>query len=494
MFAFLRTSKNTSVPPLLFHNTLSGELEEFQPLKAGEVKMYNCGPTVYGTQHIGNMSAAVFADVLRRTLEAWNYRVTQVINITDFGHLSSDADEGDDKMTIGLRAAGMEISLANMRVLAEQYTEEYFADLDALGVDRSKITFPRASDYIPQQISLIEALEQKGYAYRTSDGVYFDVSRFKNYGKLGNIDLAGQRVGARVEAHSEKRGPYDFILWKSDDKLGWESPWGLGFPGWHIECTAMIFTILGKQIDIHTGGVEHIPVHHNNEIAQAEAATGKQFAKFWLHRDHITIEGKKISKSLGNTIYVHNIVDRGINPRSLRYWFLTAHYRTQANFTWDALAAAETALTRLQRMYLELKTTPPSIAPNAREDAAADFKQAFLTAVGNDLDTPAAIALVWDLVKDQSVSNTEKLEGLIFADAILGLGLSEVRANKKIVVTPNVPLPENVPDEIRSSVLGRIESRKNKNFSKADQYRAEIESKGFTVKDNPDGSSEIIED
>jgi cysteinyl-tRNA synthetase len=202
MFAFLKP-KNTDRPKLRFHNTLTGSLEEFVPLKRGEVKMYNCGPTVYGTQHIGNMSAAVFADVLRRTLEAWDYRVKQVINITDFGHLSSDADEGDDKMTIGLKREGMQLTLENMRTLATKYMEEYFADLDQLGVDRSKITFPRASDYIPQQISLIKALEEKGYAYKTSDGVYFDVSRFKEYGKLGNIDLEGQRAGARVEANPE---------------------------------------------------------------------------------------------------------------------------------------------------------------------------------------------------------------------------------------------------------------------------------------------------
>ncbi len=482
MFAFLKT-KSTGLPPLKFHNTLSGVVEEFVSLKKGEVKMYNCGPTVYGTQHIGNMSAAVFADVLRRTLEAWDYSVKQVINITDFGHLSSDADEGDDKMTIGLRAAGMDISLANMRVLAERYTEEYFVDLDHLGIDRTKITFPRASDYIPQQISLIESLEEKGYAYKTSDGVYFDVSRFHNYGKLGNINLEGLREGARVKENSEKRGPFDFILWKSDDTLGWESPWGLGFPGWHIECTAMIFTILGKQIDLHTGGVEHIPVHHNNEIAQAEAATGKQFSKFWLHRDHITIDGKKISKSLGNTIYIHNIIDRGMNPLSLRYWFLTAHYRTQANFTWDALAAAETALTRLQRVYLELKAAPRSITPNARESAARDFKQAFLGAMGSDLDTPAAIALVWDMVKDQEISTSDKLEALTLADTILGLGLSEERAAAKLKVL----VQKDLPKKVQKFVEEREEARKTKNFAKSDELRNQLEALGYSVKDTPEG-------
>ncbi len=481
MFGFLKT-KNAGLPPLYFHNTLSGKLEEFVPLRRTEVKMYNCGPTVYGTQHIGNMGAAVFADVLRRTLEAWDYQVKQVVNITDFGHLSSDADEGDDKMTIGLKREGMKLTLQNMHTLATKYMEEYFADLDQLSVDRSKITFPRASDYIPQQISLIKALEEKSYAYKTSDGVYFDVSRFHDYGKLGNIDLEGQRAGARVEAHPEKRGPFDFILWKSDEKLGWESPWGLGFPGWHIECTAMIFTILGKQIDIHTGGIEHIPVHHNNEIAQAEATTGKQFSKFWLHRDHITIDGKKISKSLGNTIFVHNIIDRGINPLALRYWFLTAHYRTQANFTWDALTAAETALTRLQRTYLELKTNSDSRSGNITS-SPSEFRTGFLSAMGNDLDTPAAIARIWDLIKDQNISNQEKLEALTFADTILGLGLGDERTATKLKVLEQNELPK----EVQTLVEAREAARKAKDFAKSDELRNQLETLGYSVKDTSEG-------
>ena len=455
------------MPPLKFHNTLKGEFELFEPLNPREVKMYNCGPTVYGTQHIGNMSAAVFADTIRRALVAWGYQVKQVINITDFGHLTSDADEGEDKMSVGLRAVGLDPTLENMRTLATKYMEEYFADLDLLGIDRSKILFPRASDYIAEQISLIQTLEEKGYAYQTSEGVYFDVSRFPNYGRLGNINLAGLREGARVEANKEKRGPLDFILWKSDAKIGWESPWGRGFPGWHIECTAMIFTLLGKQIDIHTGGVEHIPVHHNNEIAQAEAASGKKpFAKYWMHREHITIEGKKISKSLGNTIYLHNIVDRGYNPRSLRYWFLTAHYRSQANFTWDALEGADTALKRLERRYLE--------AQNDTENET--FMQRFYAAIGDDLNTPQALALVWENIGTLGKKTLQKV------DAVLGLGLSDARPTHTLTVRH-----DDLPDQVRELLTKREEARQNKDFALADDLRQHILDLGFEITDGPEG-------
>ena len=475
MLEFLKSKPDASLPPLRFHNTLSNELEDFSPIN-GEVKMYNCGPTVYGTQHIGNMRAAVFADTIRRALVAWDYPVKQVINITDFGHLTSDADEGDDKMTVGLKASGMEPTLENMRTLATKYMYEYFDDIEQLGLPLKKIQFPRASDYVGEQIQLIKTLEEKGYAYQTSSGVYYDVSRFGDYGKLGNINLSGLKEGARVQENSEKKGPLDFILWKSDSKLGWESPWGLGFPGWHIECTAMIFKLLGKQIDIHTGGIEHIPVHHNNEIAQAEAASGKHpFVKYWLHNDHITIEGKKISKSLGNTVYLHNIVDKGLSSRSLRYWFLTAHYRSGANFTWDAVGAADTALARLNRTYLEM--TADKIEPTSD----AEFENEFYSAIGDDLDTPRAIASLWDYLKTDA-SSGQKYAALTLADNVLGLGLSQARETAKLVVKHG-----DLPEEIQALVTEREIARKEKDFQKADDLRAELEKKGYDIKDTPEG-------
>lgn len=465
----------STLPPLKLHNTLSGTAEVFVPLSKYEVKMYNCGPTVYGTQHIGNMRAAVFADTLRRVLLAWGYNVKQAINITDFGHLASDADEGEDKMTTGLKREGMELTLENMRTLATKYMEEYFVDIETLGVDRTKIIFPRASDYIQEQIALIQTLEQKGYAYQTKNGVYFDTAKFAQYGKLGGINLAGQQEGARVEQNKEKRNPIDFVLWKSDGTLGWESPWGLGFPGWHIECTAMIFTLLGKQIDIHTGGIEHIPVHHNNELAQAEAASGKRFVQYWLHNDHITIEGKKISKSLGNTVYLHNILDKGFSARALRYWFLTAHYRSTANFTWDALDGANTALARLKRAYIEL---PQGGNPDEQ------YLQDFYAALADDLDTPKALVLVWALLKDKAIEPQTKRATILAMDRVLCLGLVDTKPPHKLTITQG-----DLPSQAQTLLAQREEARTQKDFTQADALRAELHELGYEVADTPQGQT-----
>ena len=471
-------------PPLYFHNTLTGSKERFEPLKAGFVKMYNCGPTVYGPQHIGNMRAAIFSDLLRRVLSSWGFEVKQVINITDFGHLSG-GDVGDDntedKMTQGLKREGMPLTLESMHELAERYTREYFADIDQLGLDRNKITFPRASEYIPEQIALIQTLVEKAFAYETPEGVYYDVSRFFAYGRLGNINLSGLKEGARVQENSHKRGPFDFILWKRDDTLGWESPWGLGFPGWHIECTAMIFKLLGRQIDIHTGGIEHIPVHHNNEIAQAEAASGKKFVNYWLHYDHITIEGKKISKSLGNTIYLHNIVDRNYSARALRLWILSGHYRSPMNFTWDAIEGANTALLKLSRFYFEELGRKTSWDTAALPDAK--FISDFTAAIADDLNTAGAIARMWELIKDDTVSPAAKRVSLAFADRILGLGFTEAGAAKKIAVLET----NDLPDEVQSLLTQRSAARDAKDFAKSDELRAKIEELGFVVKDSAEG-------
>ncbi|HEV8666832.1 MAG TPA: cysteine--tRNA ligase [Candidatus Paceibacterota bacterium] len=484
--------------PLYLHNTLSGKLELFESLN-GTVRMYNCGPTPYDEQHIGNLFPPVVANVLRRTLELAGYPVNQVTNITDFGHLTSDGDEGDDKMTQGLKREGMSMTMENMRKLAEKYAEIFFTDIAELGIDASKITFPRASDYIPEQIALIKALEEKSYAYKTSDGVYFDTAKFAGYGKLGRIPISALKEGARVEANSEKKNPADFALWKFDTKkdsensLGWDSPWGKGFPGWHIECTAMIFTLLGRQIDIHTGGIEHIPVHHNNEIAQAEAVTGKQFVRYWLHNDHITIEGKKISKSLGNTVYLHNITDRGLNARALRYWFLTGHYRTPMNFTWDALDGANTALKRLQRAFLEM--------PAKGGAANQKFLDEFYGFILQDLDTPKALARVWDLMKDESVSPADKRASLIEADKILGLGINEYKVPKRlqINVQDTIKLTDNLtisitsefPAEVRRLMVEREKARSKKDFQKSNEIRDKILELGYEIEDGPGGGTLI---
>ena len=469
LFSFF--NKKPAMPVLRLRNTLSGELENFEPIN-GAVRMYNCGPTVYDRQHIGNLRGAVLANTLKRTLEAWGHKVSHVSNITDVGHLVSDADEGEDKMEAAAKKIGK-----HTQEIAEEITQLYFADLDMLGIDRSAMRFPRASQYIAEQVSLVKTLLQKGYAYQISDGVYFDTSKSPGYGKLGGISVSGQQAGARVEENKEKKNPHDFALWKlskKDEKREqeWQSPWGTGFPGWHLECTAMIFKLLGKQIDIHIGGEDLVPIHHNNEIAQAEAITGKQFVRYWLHNAFITIEGKKVSKSLGNTIYLTQLADRGISPRALRYLYLTAHYRTPMNFTWEAAEAANTALNRLTKFYYESK--------NSRSDLLdKDFLKEFYAAIANDLDTPKALALVWENIK------TLNRATLAEADKILGLGLAEVRPSQKIAVK------KEIPAEVQKWVAEREAARAAKDFARSDALRAQIEAAGFEVKDTPEGPSLI---
>ena len=441
------------------HNTLTNKKEKFESLEKGAVKMYNCGPTVYGRQHIGNLSMFVFADILRRTLEYSGLKVKQVINFTDFGHLSGDndgqADEGEDRMSKGLKREGFALTLENMRKLAEKYANIFLSDLKLLNIDPEKIIFPYASDYIEEQINLIKILEEKGFAYSGEQGVYFDTKKFPNYGKLGNINLEGLEEGARV-SKTEKRNPTDFILWKSDKKLGWESPWGLGFPGWHIECSAMIIKILGEQIDIHTGGIEHIGVHHNNEIAQSEAATGTSpFSKFWLHREHIKIDDMKISKSEGTAFYMDDLLKHKIHPLSFRYWLLTSHYKTPANFTWEGVLGAQNAYEKILSSFKEL----PEESGNDGEIVSG-----FEEAISDDLNTPKVMALLQDAKSKYAISKI---------DSVLGLKIETL--SKEIF--------ENIPDEILELKKERDEARSRKDWQRSDELRVEIEKEGYILED-----------
>lgn len=457
LFRLFQTQRVALKPPLKFSNTLTRKVEVFEPARK-TVKMYNCGPTVYDYVHIGNLRSYIFADTIRRTLLAWEYKVDQVINITDFGHLVSDADEGEDKMSKGLRREGLDVSMENMRTLAERYTEAFVHDIEAVGVETTSIRFPRASDYIAEQIALIEQLDKKGFVYALPSGVYFDTAKFPDYGKLGNLDLAHQQAGARVDA-SGKRNPQDFVLWKPDQHLGWNSPYGKGFPGWHIECTAMIFKLLGEQIDIHTGGIDHIPVHHNNEIAQAEAASGKvPFVRHWMHHAFITVDENRIGKSQGNAILLQDVVERGINPLALRYLYLTAHYRSPMNFTFEALESADQALKRLQRTYLAM--------PEGEANEA--FLKDFYAAIANDLDTPKVLALLWSNIDKLNKKTLDKV------DAIIGFGLHTIKK-------------EAIPAEVKKLTDEREEARKDKDFARSDDIRKQIESAGYTVKDTGTG-------
>ncbi|MBI2086585.1 MAG: cysteine--tRNA ligase [Candidatus Zambryskibacteria bacterium] len=447
------------------HNTLSGKLEEFSPIEPNRVKMYHCGPTVYGTQHIGNLSMFVFTDILRRTLEYSGFQTKQVINITDFGHLTSDADEGEDKMTKGLKREGLEMTLDNMLTLGRKYAGVFLEDISRLNVKTEGTFFPYASEYVPQQIEMIKILESKGFTYKTSDGIYFDISKCREYGKLGGLS---QDLQARIAPNPEKKNQRDFNLWKFNPKLGWKSPWGEGFPGWHIECSTMIINLLGEQIDIHTGGIEHIPVHHNNEIAQSEAATGKEpFARYWLHRAHLQLGGEKIAKSEGNVVYLSEIIEKGFSPLAFRYFLLNSTYRTSTNFTWEALEAAQNA-------YKKLKE-----AMTGKQDLGIidqKYKKQFIEKIEDDLNTPEALAVVWKLVKDESVSSADKHSTLLDFDKVLGLNLEQ-----------NEFETGEIPEEVSKLLSEREEARASGDYQKSDKLREEIKKLDFIVEDTPSG-------
>lgn len=453
-------------------NTLSGKKELFVPLKPGQVLLYSCGPTVYGPAHIGNLRAYVFSDTLARTLLAAGYRVRRVINITDVGHLVADADQGKDKMTLAA-----EREHTSPQAIAERYTKQFIDDLDELGIDTSEITFPHATDYIREQIALAETLEQKGFAYRTHDGLYFDTSRFPGYGKLGNLAGAELVAGARIAVGSEKRHASDFALWRSakpGDLQQWDSPWGTGNPGWHIECSAMSRALLGQEIDIHTGGEDHIQIHHNNEIAQSEAASGRTFVHYWMHNAFLTVNNDKISKSLRNDVYLSDITAQGTHPLALRYFFLQAHYRTPLSFSWDALSAANGALERLWRISLEIADE------SDRKSAPSEARERFLAALRDDLSTPQALGIIWESLRSEEYAPEEKWGLLLDADQHLALSLTN----------PPVAPPldqEMLPAELRTLISEREKARTDRNFQEADRLRGEIENRGYRVEDGPKG-------
>ena len=458
------------------HNSETKKLEIFEPVKNPRVTIYTCGPTVYDHVHIGNLRSFIFADVLKRVLTKNGYVVEHTVNFTDFGHLSSDGDTGEDKMTKGLKREGLPITLDSMRQLSSKYIESFQDDFDDLRM-AEPTTWARASDYVRKQISLIRALDDKGYTYETSDGVYFDISKFPAYGRLGNININKLKSGARVEVNSEKRHPADFAVWKKSD-LGWDSRWERGFPGWHIECSAMALATLGKQIDIHTGGEDLLSTHHNAEIAQSEAVTGKQYVKYWLHSAFITIDNTKISKSLGNGITLRHLSDRGFSADDYRYWLLTSHYRTPINFSWEALKAAKQALFRLKRhMYEDFKRTVA--VPNQT------YLDAFNDHLASDLDTASAIAVLWEVIKDPILDDKTKAGTLVAMDEVLQIGLSEPLAEgtKQLgVVSLN-----DLPDSIQALIDQREAARIARNWSEADRLREALQLKGYAVEDSQNG-------
>jgi cysteinyl-tRNA synthetase len=484
MFSQLFNSdQNTHLRDITLFNTESGEPEIFKSIDNKEVKLYSCGPTVYDYTHIGNLRAFVSSDILKRVLIRNGYLVKHTINFTDFGHLTDDGDAGEDKMMKGLKREGLPVTLDAMRELSDRYIKTFQEDIEDLRI-LPPTTWARASEYIKKQISLIKTLDEKGFTYETSDGLYFDISKFPSYGRLGNIDLTKLKSGARVEVNSEKKHPADFAVWKKGE-LGWDSRWGKGFPGWHIECSAMAMDTLGKRVDIHTGGEDLAGTHHNAEIAQSEAATGKTFVNYWIHNAFITIDSTKISKSLGNTITMHHLHDKGFSGDDYRYWLLTAHYRTPANFSWEALAAAKQALFRLKRYVYEefkQKTTTPS----------SKYLERFDTHLANDLDTPNAIATLWDMLKDDTLDNKTKCGTLMSMDEVLDIGLSDnlyegVRSLGVVAV-------DELPVKIKTLVDEREAARIARNWEMADAIRDKLKLEGYELEDTAHGPKVTRED
>lgn len=449
---------------LRLFNSLTRTIEPFGPLHQNAVGMYSCGPTVYNRIHIGNLRAYIVSDILHRILVHSGFNLTHVMNITDVGHLTDDADSGDDKMERAARQ-GKESAYE----IAARYTELFLQDIAKLNILQPDV-LPKATEHIPEQIRLIERLEEGGHTYQTSDGVYFDTSTFPEYGRLANLNNQQLQEGARVEKNAEKRNPTDFALWKFSPKTGekrqmeWPSPWGVGFPGWHIECSAMAMKYLGESFDIHTGGIDHIPIHHTNEIAQSEAATGKPFARFWVHNEFLRINDAKMAKSAGNFVSLDELAARNISPIAYRYFAMNTHYRKPLAFSWEALSAAQAALDTLIATVRGWKAGPSGLP---------DFEERFLNAVHDDMNIPKALGIMWEMIKSHNDPGSKR-RALNSMDAILGLGLTDLD-------------PFEIPAEILELAKQRELARKNNDFVQADELREQILAKGFSVEDTKEG-------
>lgn len=452
------------------YNTLTRSIELFSPLHDKKVALYACGLTIYSQPHIGNWVAYINWDILVRTLRASGYNVTHVQNITDVGHLTSDEDAGEDKMLKGALREG-----TTAWKVAEKYmTIADHEAFDLLGLTRPT-HMPRATDYIQQQIDFVKQLEAKGYTYTIKDGVYFDTSKLTNYGALARLDIDGLEFGARV-ADTGKKNPTDFAVWKFSDPtenrdMEWDSPWGVGFPGWHLECSVMARELLGDQIDIHTGGIDHIPVHHTNEIAQTEAITGKQFSQFWIHANHLKVDGTKISKSLGNGYTLQNLIDKGYDLRAFKLLVLSKHYRTEGNFTWDILAASQN---RLHNWLATADLVWQDASGESEPEISADeFKDQLLNHLQNDLNTPMALAYIDDVFDAHNIAGQLLSEFLAVINELLGINLLNGKTD--------------ISKEQKTMLSSRQKARLAKDWPQSDSLRDELLEQGITVQDTPHG-------
>ncbi len=452
---------------LKLYNTLTKKKDVFQPLIGNEVRMYSCGPTVYKDATIGNMRTYIFTDVLRRVLKYNGYTLKHAMNITDVGHLVSDADEGEDKMIKSAKEQGKD-----PLEIAKFYTERFLNDLRALNIDMPEIIC-KATDHIEDMIEFVKGLVERGYAYETSTAIYFDVAKLDKYGILSGIDLNEQKAGARVELDKEKKNAYDFALWiKAPDNhlMKWESPWGLCYPGWHIECSAMGKKYLGDEFDIHTGGIDLIPTHHENEIAQSKGLTGKIPARFWIHGEYLLINGGKMSKSLNNVYLLNDIIDKGYNPLAYRIFCFSASYRNKLNFTWEAIDASNKSLIKLKEAYKKHLEGNEDVS----DEIINEFENSFHRAINDDLNMPQAISIVWEVAKYNKKSK-KMAELLLKFDKILGIKIDKMEENKEVI-------PKEVLELVKQRKIARI----NKNWELSDTLRHQIEEYGYKVKDLKD--------
>ncbi|MFA5013063.1 MAG: cysteine--tRNA ligase [Candidatus Paceibacterota bacterium] len=458
---------------LKLYNTLTRKIEEFKPLNDNKVGLYACGPTVYWYAHAGNLKTYIFEDILKRVLRYNGLDVKHVMNITDVGHLTSDSDEGEDKLEKGAAREHKTVW-----EIARFYTDAFKKDMKLLNIEEPDI-WVKATDTIPQQLELIKKLEEKGFTYSIDDGVYFDTGKLEKYGRLWT-GAERKELRGRIEENKQKKNPSDFALWKfspKDEKrqMEWDSPWGKGFPGWHTECVVMSVENLGIPFDIHCGGIDHISVHHTNEIAQAEAVYGELMANYWMHGDFLVSKDGKMSKSKGNIATIEDLQKQGINPLSYRYLCLTSHYRSKLTFSDESIQGAQNSLDNLYKKTVDLFANYSPVKNKSAE--AETYKQKFLDFINNDLDMPGALALAWDLVRDKNIIDSEKYELLLDFDKVFGLSIKEVSTNTKRSET------ETLPAEIMDKVKAREQFRKDKEWDKADEIRKELEQQGWVVED-----------
>jgi len=470
---------------LKIFNTLGRSIEQIEPISGDEIGIYSCGPTVYDYAHIGNLRKYVFDDLLVRTLENFGYHVKHVMNITDVGHLTDDADDGEDKIEKGAKREGK-----SAWEIAKFYEAAFLDDLQKLNIKKPDV-ISRATEHIKQQIDLIVKLEKKGYTYKIDDGVYFDTSKLTDYGKLAGLNTAGQIEGARVETNSQKHNPTDFALWKFSNTSGesrrqmeWDSPWGVGFPGWHIECSAMSVAYLGQPFEIHTGGIDLIPVHHTNEIAQSEAAEGKPLAKYWVHSDFVLENGKKMAKSDGHFLRLSDLIEKGFDPLDYKFMVLGAHYRSKLNFSFEALSGARAARQKITNFAAKANNEDGS---DEEEEFFANRLERFKTYLSEDLDTPKAFAVIFETVSAAYESGYHSRQSFKFLEEIdrfLALDLS-----KKSFSYDGIKSTVELDDDLIDMISKRNKYRQTGDFDQADELKAQITTKGYKIEDSKGGTS-----